>query len=192
MAEDEGSDQNTSGASRSNFLCSSIKQPKQEDTIKLRKPVSRVVHHKDSKAIPALWLPKTSKKLMIYFHGNAEDIHISHEQCKLISNYVNVSVLAMEYPGYGLYRDNGQACETKLKEDAEYVYHYCLQHIPGLTEQDILIFGRSMGSGPACFLAGTFNPGGLIVMSGYASIRRVAGDVIGWLKFTVKEQFDNV
>lgn len=55
-----------------------------------------------------------------------------------------------------------------------------------------MIFGRSMGSGPACFLAGTFKPGALMIMSGYASIRRVAGDLVGWLKFIVKEQFDNV
>jgi abhydrolase domain-containing protein 17 len=109
-----------------------------------------------------------------------------------ISSYLNVSVLGIEYPGYGLYLNNGTACEAKLKEDAEYVYHYCLQEIKGLDEKDILIFGRSMGSGPACWLAGTFNPGALMVMSGYASIRRVAGDMVGILRFIVKEQFDNV
>ena len=108
-------------------------------------------------------------------------------QIKSISNYLNVSVLAMEYPGYGLYQDNGAANEAKIKEDAEYVYHYCLQQISGLTENDILIFGRSMGSGPACWLAGNFKPGALMLMSGYASIRRVAGDLVGWLRFIVKE-----
>lgn len=39
-----------------------------------------------------------------------------------VSNYLNVSVLGIEYPGYGLYTDNGSANEAKLKEDAEYVY----------------------------------------------------------------------
>jgi hypothetical protein len=29
-------------------------------------------------------------------------------------------------------------------------------------------------------------------MSGYASIRRVAGDLVGWLRFVIKEQFDNI
>jgi hypothetical protein len=87
-----------------------------------------------------------------------------------ISNYLNVSVLGMEYPGYGLYLNNGSACETKIKEDAEYVYHYCLQEIPNLKEEDILIFGRSMGGGPACWLAGNFKPGALMLMSAYASI----------------------
>lgn len=76
----------------------------------------------------------------------------------------------MEYPGYGLYQDNGQSSEAKIKEDAEYIYHYCLQEIPNLQEKDILIFGRSMGGGPASWLAGNFNPGSLMLMSAYASI----------------------
>jgi hypothetical protein len=40
---------------------------------------------------------------MLYFHGNAEDIHIAHQQMYMISTYLNVSVLGMEYPGYGIY-----------------------------------------------------------------------------------------
>ena len=63
---------------------------------------------------------------MLYFHGNAEDVHSSFPLLQKISTHLNVSVLAIEYPGYGLYRDNGHACEAKIKEDAEYIYHYCL------------------------------------------------------------------
>lgn len=40
---------------------------------------------------------------MLYFHGNAEDIHIAHQHMYMISTYLNVSVLGMEYPGYGIY-----------------------------------------------------------------------------------------
>lgn len=70
---------------------------------KLRKMVSEVVHSLESKAIPALFIPRSSSKLLLYFHGNAEDVHISHDQMNAISNYLNVSVLGMEYPGYSLY-----------------------------------------------------------------------------------------
>ena len=41
-------------------------------------------------------------------------------------NYCNLSVLGMEYPGYGIYEGNGKASEEKLKEDAEYIYKFCL------------------------------------------------------------------
>ena len=68
----------------------------------------------------------------------------------------------MEYAGYGFYKDNGSASEAKIKEDAETVFRFILQQTEFKAE-DILVFGRSMGSGPACFLAGNFKLGGLIV-----------------------------
>ena len=45
---------------------------------------------------------------------------------KAIGNYCNVSVLGIEFPGYGIYAENGDCNAEKLKEDAEYVYKFCL------------------------------------------------------------------
>ena len=97
----------------------------------------------------------------------------------------------MEYPGYGIYEGNGKASEEKLKEDAEYIYKFCLYDM-GIQEKDILVFGRSMGSGPASWLAGNYNPGLLGLMSGYTSIKRVAGDSVGFLRIFVAERFENI
>jgi hypothetical protein len=49
-----------------------------------------------------------------------------------------------------------------------------------------------MGGGPASFLAGNFNPGALLLMSTYTSIRQVAGDGFGFLKYFVSERFENL
>lgn len=49
-----------------------------------------------------------------------------------------------------------------------------------------------MGSGPAAFLAGNFNPGALCLMSAYTSIRAVAGDAVGILRILVSERFNNL
>ena len=49
-----------------------------------------------------------------------------------------------------------------------------------------------MGSGPACFLAGTFNPAALMIMSGYMSIKAAAKSAVGFLSFLVKERFNNL
>ena len=62
----------------------------------------------------------------------------------------------------------------------------------GVKEQDIFVFGRSMGGGPACFLGGHFNPGALMLMSAYTSVRAVAGDKVGFLRFLVAERFTNI
>jgi len=48
---------------------------------------------------------------MLYFHGNAEDLAVSEPQVQAIASYLNINVLAMEYPGYGLYDNNGSATE---------------------------------------------------------------------------------
>ena len=113
--------------------------------------------------------------MLLYFHGNAECLALAQGQMQAIVNYCNVSLIGMEYPGYGMYQGNGTASADKLMEDAEYVYKFII-HDMGIKESDIIVFGRSMGSGPASFLAGTFNPRALCIMSGYTSIKRVAAD----------------
>lgn len=62
--------------------------------------------------------------------------------------------------------------------------------------------GRSMGSGPACFLAEKYNPNGLILISPYTSIRKVVENYVGMilvilcigttLSKLVRERFENI
>ena len=61
--------------------------------------------------IPCLFIPAESSKLMLYFHGNAEDLALAEHQMRSISSYININVLGMEYPGYGLYVGNGTPTE---------------------------------------------------------------------------------
>lgn len=49
-----------------------------------------------------------------------------------------------------------------------------------------------MGSGPTCHLASTRNPGSVVLMSGYTSIKNVAREKFGILSALVSEQFDNL
>jgi len=44
-----------------------------------------------------------SRQLILYFHGNAEDAGISIEYLQNFKNWFMVNVMAVEYPGYGLY-----------------------------------------------------------------------------------------
>ena len=49
-----------------------------------------------------------SSKILIYFHANAEDIVLSHELLDYLRVLLKVNVLAVEYPGYGLYTEDHQ------------------------------------------------------------------------------------
>ena len=70
---------------------------------------ARQVADKNSNFIPCMFVKAYSSKLMLYFHGNAEDLAIAEQQMQMISNHCNINVLGMEYPGYGLYTGNGDA-----------------------------------------------------------------------------------
>ena len=56
-------------------------------------------------AIPCLFMPNASgsSKLMIYFHGNAEDVGYASDLLDYIRTLLKVHVIAVEYPGYGIY-----------------------------------------------------------------------------------------
>jgi fermentation-respiration switch protein FrsA (DUF1100 family) len=56
---------------------------------------------------------------------------------------------------------------------------------------DIIIFGRSIGSGPATYLASTKQVGALILMSAYTSIRNIVRDYIGVFGSLIGERFPN-
>ena len=53
-----------------------------------------------------LFLPcdDEATKIMIYFHANAEDIGLSFDFLHAIGQRLRLHVVAVEYPGYGLYK----------------------------------------------------------------------------------------
>ena len=104
---------------------------------------------------------------------------------------LDLNVLAVEYPSYGVYEDPDGASEEKILRDAELVYNFVLD-VSKTPEQDILVMGRSLGSGPATHLAAKYNPGYLLLMSPYTSIKSVASNKVGFLAFLVAQKFDNL
>lgn len=59
--------------------------------------------------------------------------------------------------------------------------------------EDIILFGRSMGSGPATLLSGEFRPRALILVSAYTTVKQAAAQVVGgFLAFFLSEHFNNV
>jgi abhydrolase domain-containing protein 17 len=45
-----------------------------------------------------------SSKILLFFHGNAEDIGLAMDLLVFIRDMLQVHVIAMEYPGYGIYQ----------------------------------------------------------------------------------------
>lgn len=98
-------------------------------------------------------------------------------------------MISVEYPGYGLYP--GAPNAKRVLKDAEIVYDYLHEQI-GILPKDILIFGRSIGSGPATYLAARREAAALCLMSPYTSIKAAVKEIAGRAAaFVIKERFKN-
>ena len=114
------------------------------------------------------WKARHEKYLLLYFHGNAEDLgHLD-----FIVNILErrgFSVLAIDYRGYGL--SAGTATEQFCYDDAALLYDTAINR--GYTSDNIIIWGRSVGSGPAVDLALHKDAHALVLDSPFSSAFRV-------------------
>lgn len=124
----------------------------------------------DGNQISALHLKAAGNaKTLLYSHGNGEDIW---DRSSMLSLYQEngYSVLAYDYPGYGL--SSGRPSERSVYAAAEAAWLYLTQEA-GVAPEDIILYGRSIGSGPSCYLAWKYPAGGLVIESGFTSVTRV-------------------
>lgn len=96
----------------------------------------------------------------------------------------------MEYPGYGIYE--GEPSAARILEDCEIVFDYTVNTCD-IKPENIILFGRSIGSGPATYLAARRPIKALILMSPYTSIRNVVKGLFGEvIQYLVAERFRNI
>ena len=65
-------------------------------------PISdEIIHSQTSPFIPCMLLPHLqSTKLLLYLHGNGEDVQVSRRQLMIMRAKMQISILAVEYPRY--------------------------------------------------------------------------------------------
>ena len=106
-------------------------------------------------------------KCVIFLHGNGETVTTE----KLLYDSLNekgISVIAPDYRGYGL--TCGEFSEGGCFEAAHAAYDW-LRNEKGVSADDIIPLGYSLGSGVAVELAATKQVGGLILQAPYYSGR---------------------
>lgn len=149
--------------------------------------------------IPALFFSPSSCSLkeqlfILYFHGNEEDLGHIHNLISALSNTLGgVAILAMEYPGYGIYNIKGKPTVQRAIEAAESVYFFIREEL-NLSASNIVLMGRSLGTGLALRLASQYSAAGLILISAFTSINDVASEVvrIRYIKKALSQRFDNL
>jgi hypothetical protein len=119
-------------------------------------------------------------KFCIVFHGNACDINQVSYIAENESKKLNAHYLLVEYPGYGIAK--GSPTEESIRIIAMDVYNFVTITLK-VPHSRIMIMGRSIGTGPACYLAAELTkmekpPAAVILHSPYASIRDLTVDLV--------------
>ena len=145
----------------------------------------------DGEQIAAYYLPvESTQHLLLYSHGNGEDLGMIRP---LLDSFQSqgVAVFAYDYPGYGL--SSGQASEAGVFAAADAAYQYAAETL-GYAPENITLYGRSLGSGPSCWLAERYPVGGLILDGAFSSTFRVMTKVriLPWDRFDNASRLPNI
>jgi fermentation-respiration switch protein FrsA (DUF1100 family) len=108
------------------------------------------------------------KGVILYFHGNAGDLSRWGKVTSYFMNF-DYDVVVMDYRTYG--KSTGTLSEDLLLKDAQLFYDYVKNE---WEESRILVYGRSLGTNIAAFVASKNNPRKLILESPFYSLVDVA------------------
>ncbi|KAF6176959.1 hypothetical protein GIB67_027759 [Kingdonia uniflora] len=87
---------------------------------------------------------------LLYSHGNAADIGQMYELFIELSIHLRVNLMGYDYSGYG--QSTGKPSEQNTYADIEAAYK-CLEESYGAKQENVILYGQSVGSGPTLDLA---------------------------------------
>ncbi|CAM9498253.1 unnamed protein product, partial [Heterosigma akashiwo] len=131
--------------------------------------------------------------LVLYCHGNTEDIGQCRNLLHVLRSLLGVHVIGVEYPGYGITHSSQKTTEENMNEAVLRVYNFLCKRM-NWPPENIIVVGRSIGSGPATQLARDVPIGGLILVSAFKSITSIAAKFVGEsiANLVVANQYDNL
>jgi len=111
---------------------------------------------------------KNPKGVILYFHGNAGDLS---RWGSVVAPFIEkgFDVVVMDYRTYG--KSTGKLSEQALFRDGQLFYDYVLSHY---REDEMTLYGRSLGTGIAVKLASQNQPKQLVLESPFYSLEDVA------------------
>jgi pimeloyl-ACP methyl ester carboxylesterase len=110
-----------------------------------------------------------SEYTILYSHGNGEDLGRIQGRLELLYK-MGFSILAYDYPGYGL--SSGKPTEKGTYAAIDALYAHATQALK-LDPKTLVLYGRSLGGGPSIDLAVREPVGGLVLEATFVSTFRV-------------------
>lgn len=120
-----------------------------------------------------------SRGVVLYLKGNSKSIKGWGKFAVDFTRH-GFNVLMVDYRGFG--KSTGRRSQKAIKRDLQEIYN----KIKGLTSEDrIILYGRSLGSGFAAKLASTNNPKMLILDAPYYSLTKVTARYMPFMPLSI-------
>ncbi|XP_042512092.1 alpha/beta hydrolase domain-containing protein 17B-like isoform X2 [Macadamia integrifolia] len=87
---------------------------------------------------------------LLYSHGNAADLGQLYDLFVQLKINLRINLMGYDYSGFGA--STGKPSEFDTYADIEAVYQ-CLETEYGVSQEDLILYGQSVGSGPTLYLA---------------------------------------
>jgi len=127
-----------------------------------------------------LFKPKNkSKGVVLYLKGNSKSIKGWGKFAVDFTRH-DYSVLMVDYRGFG--KSTGKRSQKAIKRDLQVIYNRIKEKA---TEDRIIIYGRSLGSGFASKLASMNNPRMLVLDAPYYSLKKVTGRYMPFMPLSI-------
>ncbi|MEK7474929.1 MAG: alpha/beta hydrolase [Candidatus Coatesbacteria bacterium] len=125
----------------------------------------------DGVRLAAWWIPGMRKDapVILYFHGNAATLSSLVELAGAFRS-AGFAFAAVDYRGYG--ESGGSPTEAGLYRDAEAAWSWVTGRgaAPGAAPGRVLVWGQSLGAGPASWLASRVPCAGIVLEGAFPSV----------------------
>ena len=120
---------------------------------------------------------ENSRGVILFCHGNAGNISHRLESIQIF-HQLGLDVFIFDYRGYG--QSEGKPTEPGTYKDAEAAFQYLIEERQ-VSQNKVIVFGRSLGGAVASWLAQSHTPGALILESTFTSLPDVAATLYPYL-----------
>lgn len=144
----------------------------------------------DEETINGLFFEGNRPEVILYFHGNAGDLSgwqtVAHDFTQVGYNF-----FIIDYRSYG--KSTGTITEKGLYKDAIAAYNF-LVNKKKFNPENIIIYGRSIGTGVAVELATQYQSKGLVLESPFSSLKTLGNQKMPYLlpSLILKFHFNNL
>ena len=138
------------------------------------------------------WLPcPGSSGAVLHFHGNAGNLSHRGDIILKLRDRLSLSVLIIDYPGYG--KSTGKPSEEGCYQAADAAYQWLVDDAK-IAPEEIVVFGKSLGGGVATYVGSRKDHRALVLVKTYTSLPDVGSRLYPFLpvRLLMRNRFDSI